>query len=655
MPALRSGHPAFRTRIATDRAEAALVAQYTALVRLAYLTLPATLSRHRRVLLSHGAAQRALPGARATPVPGPRTAPDAEAATEDALRVRVLRAALSAAHRPAGWPGVLPPPRTLLPRLPVVWGLRVFPRAGGPEEIALGQALADVPAPQRAAFVLRRVDGLPDERAVALLEAAGVADGAACVRRAAKLDAIAATAAEALLQSHEFDACSVQTRPTDLVRRGRRRRAAWGAGAVAVVALTALIVPHAADRDEPPAARASAPRGLSADRLVHADPQQWADSYRVDFTVWPARGARKDDKDLLSRALAAWAAPADDVRVSATPGTPVDAPPRTPQLLFAGDVDGRAVVLFNDGERLARYTEGDGDTPAALDLARVDDADVTTAATVVLARSRGTARYLTAPWVAESTTRDLLRPDTPARPLHVSADGVTDAVPVAGATGCSRRPVLQLRSSSRIVEHHAFVVADLGGLSPVHLTYTPLPGHGTPPPRQPREATSSQALLAWARGACELDSWRGGGVRAVNAWDYAEQELPEGGGHAVWTCARASTWRGPGDVALLLRLPTTSLASPARLVGQARNTAACSRFGQHVVASARWKSPQGHWYLVAAGSRAVVRLTASGAVDTVRPSRTLAVRAPEHGTVHVTARLSAEAGGEQLSEVAGQR
>ncbi|MFD8573204.1 hypothetical protein [Streptomyces sp. NPDC059639] len=653
MSVLRPGRPVKRTRIATDRAEAALVTQYTALVRLAYLTLPAALSRHRRVLLAHGAAQRALPGARGALVPRPRGPQDGDTLTRDALRVRVLRAALSAAHRPAGWPGALPPPRTLVPRLPVVWGLRLFPHAGGPEEIALGQALADAPAPTRAAFVLRRVDGLPDKRVAALLEAAGVPDGSASVLAAAELDAAAGAAAEALLRSQEFDACSVQSRPTDLVRRGRRKRAVWVTGAAVAVALAAVIVPQSTDGSGRPttAARAATPRYLSADRLVRTAPGQWADTSRVDFTAWPARGDLKDDKDLLSRALGTWAAPTTDVRVTSTPGTPVDAPPRSPQLLYAGDVGGRAVVLFSDGERLARYTDADGDSPAALDLARADDADVTSAAVVVLARSKGSARYLTAPWVAESTTRDLLRPDSPARPLHVSGDGVTDTVPVVAAGNCQRRPVLQLRSSSRIVEHHAFVVADLGGLSPVHLTYTPLPGHGTPPARQPREATSSQALLAWARSACRLGSWAGGGVRAVNAWDFAEQDLPEGGGHAVWMCARASTWRGPGDVAMLLRTPTTSLTTPAELVGQARNTAACSRFGQHVVASTRWKSPKDHWYLVAAGSRAVVGITASGAVDSARPGRTLAVRAPEDGTVRVTARLSGEAGGEQLSEV----
>ncbi|WP_428950227.1 hypothetical protein [Streptomyces sp. cg35] len=649
MPTLRRGRPALRTRIADDRAEAALVEQYTAFVRLAYLTLPASLSRHRRVLMAHAAAQAALPGTRPARVPGPRTAGDGPGGPEDVLRVRVLRAALAGAHRPAGWPARLPPPRTLLPRLPVVWGLRLFPRAGGAEEIALGQALSGASAPARAAFVLRKIDGFTSRRVADLLGAAGVQAPERAVREAAGLDADAGPAAEALLRSQEFDACSVQTRPTDLVRRTRRKRLVLAVGALAAVSAVVLVLPGGSPVERPEVRSSTAAKGiLDSARLTRTAPDAWADTSRVDFTAWPARGDRADDEALLARALDSWGTRSDAVRVTATPGTPTDAPPRTPQLLFAGGVDGHDVVLLSDGDRLARYSEPDGSGRAALDLARVDDADVTTAAAVVLSRRDGSARYLTAPWITEATTRDLLRPDTPGRPLDLSDDGVTDPVPVAPATGCDRRPVMQLRSSSRIVEHHAFIVADLGGLSPVHLTYTPLPGHGTPPARQPREATSTQALLVWARSACRLEPWRGGAVRAVNAWDFAEQDLPEGGGHAVWTCARASTWRGPGDVALLLRPPASSTTEPARLVGTARNTAACSRFGQHVVASGRWKSPKGHWYLVAAGSRAVTGISVSGAVDAARSGRSLAVRAPERGAVRVTARLDT---GEKLKQV----
>ncbi|MYS16905.1 hypothetical protein GTW73_23590, partial [Streptomyces sp. SID4982] len=46
------------------QAEAALVEHYPRLVRLAYLVLPPTLGRGRRVLTAHALAQRALPRGR---------------------------------------------------------------------------------------------------------------------------------------------------------------------------------------------------------------------------------------------------------------------------------------------------------------------------------------------------------------------------------------------------------------------------------------------------------------------------------------------------------------------------------------------------------------------------------------------------------------
>ncbi|NEC19261.1 hypothetical protein G3I50_13470, partial [Streptomyces parvus] len=64
-------------------------------------------------------------------------------------------------------------------------------------------------------------------------------------------------------------------------------------------------------------------------------------------------------------------------------------PAQPPRLLFAGEVDGAAVVLFHDGGvRVVRYAEPlSGSGGAALDFARTDDADVTTGAAVVVSRT----------------------------------------------------------------------------------------------------------------------------------------------------------------------------------------------------------------------------------------------------------------------------
>ncbi len=649
-------------------AEAGLVEHYTALVRLAYLTLPPSLSRHRRVLTAHGLVQRALPGFQlrksAPRVPAQRPGParlGPERLGPAWVRERVLRAALAYERRPRRWPKSLPPPRALRPMLPVVWGLRLFPRAGGREEIALGQALSGLSADVRAAFVLSRADELPDAQVRALLEAAGAGRPDRSLRVARQLDAPAVAAAQTLLRSAEFNACSVQTRPTDLLRRRQRYRLAGAVAAVVAVGALVLTATGSApdQRLAPPAVGQ-----VTAAGLVRAPRTEWADTSRVDFTAWPPRGGRAEDRGLLDRALATWSRPPRGTRISRTPGTFTGPPPYGTQLLYAGEVDGDAVVLLHDGLRTVRYSEPlSPGGHATLDFARTDSSDVTTAAALVVSRTHGVARYLTAPWIAASATRDLLRPNAPARPVRVSTEGITEPLrspappgpsassPSASGSAtsspapsgpCASWPALQLRSSARIVEQDTFLITDLGGLVPTHLTHTPLPG-GAAPTRQPHEATGTAALASWARTACHLAGLPEG-VRAVDVWDFAGHPLPERAGRAVWSCVRADTWHGPGEVTVRFTAPG---AAP-REVARERATAACSRFGPQVLASADWRARSGHTYLLAAGSRAVAGIEVAGAVRASQKGRVLAVRAPAGVRAQVSARL---AGGGTLAEV----
>ncbi|MFI1845576.1 hypothetical protein ACH439_26005 [Streptomyces microflavus] len=656
-PQQRSAAPTTGTGepLGVQQAEAALVEHYPRLVRLAYVVLPPSLGRHRRVLAAHGTVQRALPGARTAPdrmrVPA-QSRRSSEAAQEAQgpanapyawMRLRVLRTALAHERRPRWWPARLPAPAALRPTLPVVWGLRLFPRAGGVDELALDRALSTVPGAVRAAFALQLLEGLSESSVRALLAEAGEADPAGAVRRAARLGRPDRAGAQVLLQSGEFDPCAVQTRPSDLLRRRHRVRAVALAAALCVVAGTLAVAAERGVRgvaDEGPAAGVTVP-ALDPAALLRTAAEQWADTSRIDFTAWSVRGDRRSDGELLGRALRAWSGPPAGVRVSTTPGTADVPPAQPPRLLFAGEVDGAAVVLFHDGGvRVVRYAEPlSGGGGAALDFARTDDADVTTGAAVVVSRTGEKARFLLAPWISETTTRDLLAPNTPSRPLEVGPDGVTAPVgrPAAGGA-CDSWPVLQLRSSERIVENHAFLVTDLGDLAPAHLTYTPKPGRGAPA-RQPREATGTEALLAWARTACSLRALSGSGVRAVNNWAFAEQRLPEGEASAEWLCTRADTWRGPGRVLVQFLRPAASPTAPAAVVADRNDTALCSRFGQHILAGTHWKSASGRWYVLAAGSRAVDRIEATGQVRGAAGGPTLAVRAPRDASVQLTARL----------------
>ncbi|WP_329459222.1 hypothetical protein [Streptomyces sp. NBC_01497] len=627
----------------SDEAEAALVEHYPRLVRLAYLTLPPALGRHRRVLAAHRAVQRALPRAHSS-------APGVTVGRERAyawVRADVLRASLARERRSLR-DGAL---RAVGGGLPFVAGLRLFPRAGGRDELRLDQALSTLDAAARAALALRVLEELPPSAVLSLLTEAGAAAPDEAVRAADRLAAEQEGRAEELLGTGEFDPCTVQTRPTDLLRRRQRRRLA--STALAFAALGVVVAAALSDSAGPdPAVVAAGPAGNAASGAL--DPRQvlrapagaWSHSSRVDFTVWPARGARVRDTALIGRALAAWGtAPGGGqgrLAVSATPGTDAAPPQRPPQLLYAANAGQAAVVLLFDGSRVARYAESVAAPggAAALDVSRADDGDVTTAAALVVSRTADSVRYLLAPWVTETTSRDLLRPDTPARTVNVAPDGVTGpvAAPAAGAS-CGSWPALQLRSSPKIVEKHAFLVTDLGDLSPVHLTYTPPPGRGAPA-RPPREATSGPALVSWARTACSLPDLRGAGARSVNNWAFAQQNLPEHGGRATWVCSRADTWSGPGRVLVQFQQPAPSPASPGTFVAKAENTALCSRFGQHVMAGTRWRSPAGHWYLLAAGSRAVTSITATGGVRAGAKAATLAVRAPRTGTVDLSARLA---------------
>ncbi|MFJ6099769.1 hypothetical protein ACIQHY_01975 [Streptomyces sp. NPDC092359] len=173
-----------------EQAEAALVERYPRLVRIAYLVLPPSLGRNRRVLTAHALAQRSLPRRRVPgpTVPAPRPAEDAVDPGYAYVRGEVLRQALVAG---------LPLRRFALPRraqfpplLPHVWGLRLFPRVGGADELALDQRLSRLSGPGRAAYVLRGLERQGDPEVLRVLAAAGVPDPAAALVEADAVDAV---------------------------------------------------------------------------------------------------------------------------------------------------------------------------------------------------------------------------------------------------------------------------------------------------------------------------------------------------------------------------------------------------------------------------------------------------------------------------------
>lgn len=617
----RPSHAAHAARaVDVECAEAALVEHYPRLVRLAYLVLPPGLGRTRRVLTAHSLVQRALPRGRGqgSPViPAQSRGRDGDPGYAY-VRLRVVRGALEA-ELPL-WRRVRPGRLGLVP-LPQVWGLKLFPRSGGAEELALEQRLSALGGPARAAYALRGLERLPDGDVRGLLTAAGVADPDAALAGASGVQA-----RYTLLDSPEFDPCTLQVRPTDLVRRRQHTRAALAAAAAVTLCGALLGLPGdgwgpngaaAPPYAENPAARAA----LDPGRLTKVPAGAWKSSARLDFSVWPARGDLVGDRALLRRALAVWARPGGSVQVSATPGTPAGAPPGPPQLLYAGEVDQARVVLLYDGLRIARYAEPrEGTGGAALDFARVDGATDAEANAVVLQRADGNVRYLTAPWVRKATVRDLLKSVT--MPLNRSADGVTDPFmsPAQQSGACTSWNVLQLADGDR-----TRLTTDLGELVPAHLT--------AGRPGSPREATASE----WSPPACSLAAARAKGVRSVNVWQYARQPLPDASGTADWLCTRADTWRGaaPGVLAQF-RAPGEPYAA---IAAKSEDSPACGARDAHVLAGVMWKAQQGNWYLLAAGAQGTASVTATGGVRATARGNLLAVPAKQGARAELTGEL----------------
>ncbi|MEU4655942.1 hypothetical protein AB0G32_18675 [Streptomyces sp. NPDC023723] len=625
----RPAPPADDPVVDVEQAEAALVEHYPRLVRLAYLVLPPDLGRTRRVLTAHALVQRALPrGRTAAPAIPAQAAGRAGDPGYALVRLRVVTTALAAGLplRRRAWPNR----SQLPPLLPGVWGLRVFPRPGGADELALDRALSALTGPGRAAYALRGLEGLADPEVRQVLTAAGVPDVPAALTEADSVPA--GPERHALLSSTEFDPCSLQARPTDLMRRRQRLRVALAAGAVLAVGGALLALPGDGWGPDgaaapPYAQNESARAALDPARLTKVSATAWRTSARTDFSVWPARGDRTGDRALLRRALAVWARPGAKVRVSATPGTPTGGPAGPPQLLYAGTVDAARVVILHDGLRVVRYAEPkDGTAGAALDLARTDGAGRDAATAVVLGRADGNVRYLTAPWVTKAAERDLTEPDSGARGLALT-DGVTAplASPVQRPGDCGSWTALELTDDST-----TRLLSDLGELVPARLT--------TGRPGAARDVSGAKAREAWSPYACSLGTVRGQGVRAVNAWEFAEQPLPHATGTASWVCTRAETWRGTG--ARVLAQFHTPGGRYGTVVAKAQDVPACGERAPQVLAGVLWKSAKHGWYLLSAGSDDLTSVRAAGGIDAEADGHVLETEAGQGAHAELTGTLA---------------
>lgn len=611
--------------------EAALVLHYSRLVRIAYLALPPEGERHVRVLAAHAIAQRSLAGRR-WPWRAHRAA--------DGDSYAVLRqAVVNAVLRRAWWPRSL--------RQPYVWGLRLFPLGGGSQELELDAALRGLSVSARMAYVLLALEDLGSDEVAALLSGTGVSGVPAAMDTAQRL---LVEHPAAVLESSEFDPCTLRTRPTDLSRRRRQTRGAAAAGGAALAVLVAVVVGVSGSGSTGAEALANGSgNGSARNAPIQVADDAWQHSAQLDFGVWPTRGDSSADAAVISQALDAWTTQRPDVYKPA-PGSPAGPPLQPIHALYSGHVDGATVVLLFDSTRLARYTVPDAPTaadPVRLDVTPAAGSDPTSAGAVVLRSTAAGDRWLVAPWVTAAGFRDLRTPAAAsAATIAVSVDGVTDPVPAPPASGCGSWPVLQLHAAPT-AGGQTFALTDLGGVTGAHLLYTAPPK--IDPTQTAREVATADTYGAESRVACGLASLQNQGVKQVDTWVFAQQTLPEAQGLASWVCVRADQWNGSGSATSEFLPPSAQAA--ATVTGTEPDGRSCSAYGQNVVAQARWKAPSGKVYLLVAGTRHVAKVAVADAGGTVRQT----VPAPDHtAAVVLTGAAAASGNGIGVLDSGGQ-
>ena len=524
--------------------EAAFVLHYSRLVRIAYLALPPEGDRHGRVLAAHAIAQRTLSGGARGPgsLPGRwlRRAPKkADGDSYAILRQAVVNAVL----RRTWWPRSL--------HQPYVWGLRLFPLGGGSQELKVDAALRGLSVTARMAYVLLALEDLGADEVAGLLAATGVRGVPAAMDTAQRL--LAEHPAD-VLESTEFDPCTLRTRPTDLSRRKRQIRVGTAAGGAALVVVLATVIGISGSGSSG-ADAATGTADAAAHTPIQVDAAAWEQSPRLDFNVWPARG----DGDAAAsaatgQALDVWQRQAQHPDVAEFGSGSSDGPPLQPvHVLWSGHLDGATVVLLFDSTRLARYTQPDVPSindPVRLDVVRADGSDLASAGAVVLRSTVAGDRWLVAPWVDKVGVRDLRIPAAAATTPATVTNGVTDAVPTPPASGCGSWPALQLHAAAT-VGGQTFALTDLGGVTGTHLLYT------APPKTDPTQATdrvpaarevaTPDTYGAESRIACGLSALQGQDVKQIDTWVFAQQALPQSQGLASWVCVRADLWAGTGS------------------------------------------------------------------------------------------------------------
>jgi hypothetical protein len=440
----------------------------------------------------------------------------------------------------------------------------------------------------RAALALAVVDGLTAAQAREVLAVAGLYSGH---QSAAEPDAAEVPgAAEARPVLAGFDAATLRAVPGTLTH-GRRQRLGITAVVVVAVVIAAVIVGTTALNDA----------HHSGDPVV-VSPDAWRQALTgpgENVQDWPTVGNLSGDWPLLRAAQGADRA-----------GERLD-PSDTVQILYAGDLAGfGSMVVMTDysqdgvtGPTIPVDAYYPGAQVPLVRLGTYTDVDPTAPDLVPLPGDR----FLVPPWRTSLHMAWLAgggaRPVWHAVPVH---DGVATGIPrpqIHGThPGCWANVAAVSYTDTSFGKSRPFTSTDIvqppaGNLLiwPVEMQYN---GHPDNVPDLPLQILGDQTCGDLGLGA---SGWLEQGTFQLDVADIAQGQLPDHGGQvAAFTIqAQDSTLRPPvlaqppfnGAEVQFLNLGTGSVVASALAGSQPPPP----------ITAVWWKSPSGHWYILAAG------------------------------------------------------
>jgi hypothetical protein len=350
--------------------------------------------------------------------------------------------------------------------------------------------------------------------------------------------------------------------------------------------------------------------------------RQWRTAAEPTLNMWPTTGDRRGDRGLLRRAAEAWRRP--DKGQSGPAGEIT--------VLFAGEIEGRRVVVMRDGgddfdsrRGLARYVEN-GEGGHYLAAVRTDDGGGFAPQAIGLVRSGRGARYLLPPWLTNVRAAELSSAQPRPRPLKVS-DGVTDPIPLSDEHASPCHGTIALQATERRTSGSAdrTFVSSTAGRDP-EVAYNPdvslisdhVPDGVAEPVSTPRQ------WQAVKDAACHEASVMFSATH-INIWQVWQGRLPHGGGDAAADVVEVqSDEHGTATFGLF-----NVAGEQAGHVTGARYAGDGAPAGPIAVVAAQWQAPSGRRYCAAVGNERIDRIRIAGRPPArERQGRLLVVPAP---------------------------